>query len=336
MRINYLICCTLISLTLVTKESTSASRTDFIRSLSRAYDHWHTRPHKRTLHHVGQRLALGDLTHVACIANCREVHWVAIVIDFKTQSIWHGDSLGWKLEADLRNMLEWWLSGYSSSTFAHRSLPITHHTDTHSCGLLAWNNLTHFFLPEMHPLMDPASVTTEWLHVLLCICQHQCTAGLKASNTHLQYSFPPLLSTGPTPDSDSDVEICSPEGASSCDESSLSGYSRASTNSDSDSNSNNNDPAIPEDIPMAPIREGKPKTQIQSSLRLALQSNKKSGFLAYFKPRTQEEYKNNLAWDKAKWEDENSTRAWEIKELAAKEARLAEKRELARQCQKCW
>jgi hypothetical protein len=306
--------------------------THFTRSLSRAFSRRQARPRKGYLHRTGQLLASGVMTHVACIANYKDVHWVALVIDFMTKSIWYGDSLGWKLEADLGEVLEWWISGYSEVTFTYRTLPITHQSDTHSCGLLAWNSLAHFLLPERHPLMDPASIQTERLHMLLRICEHQRKTGLVASSTHMEYSFPPLL-PDTTPDSDSDIEMHLPsKGSSTCNESSSS--SEASTNLDESDDENptsdDDNPTKPQITPRPAIDHGKPKIQIQSSLRSALQTSTKKGLLAFFKPCTREEYNLNLAREKEKWEEENHMNAWEVKEQSAKEARLAEKRELAR------
>jgi hypothetical protein len=161
--------------------------THFIWSLSRAFSRRQDRPRKGYLHRISQLLGSGVMTHVACITNCKGVHWVTLVIDFMTQSIWHGDSLGWELETDVMKALEWWISGYSSVSFAHRTLPITHQSDTQSCGLLAWNGLAHFLLPEQHPLMDPSSIQTKRLHVLLRICDCQRETGLAVSDMHLQY-----------------------------------------------------------------------------------------------------------------------------------------------------
>jgi hypothetical protein len=99
--------------------------------------------------------------YLGAIVNSHESHWVAIILDFHTHTIWHGDSLGWKMESKLKDTLEWWTFMYTSVHFTHNHLPITRQLDTFSCRLLAWNALCHFFFPELYPLIKSANVALE-------------------------------------------------------------------------------------------------------------------------------------------------------------------------------
>jgi hypothetical protein len=139
---------------------TEIMSTYFIPSLEQAFLNWKSR-HKGSLHQLGKSLAKGNQRYIGTIVNSYKTHWVAIILDFGTQTIWHGDSLGWKMEPHTKTVLEWWTFTYTNIRFSHRQMPITHQEDTISCGLLAWNTLAHFFLPACHPLMDTADVATE-------------------------------------------------------------------------------------------------------------------------------------------------------------------------------
>jgi len=55
---------------------------------------------KKYLDLWGQSLASGVATHLGTIVNYQGTHWVAIVLDFSTHTIWHGDSLGWDMDPE--------------------------------------------------------------------------------------------------------------------------------------------------------------------------------------------------------------------------------------------
>jgi Ulp1 protease family, C-terminal catalytic domain len=157
------------SATEITIESTY-----FAHSLFKAFDYHHKQSYKRPLHALGQSLASGARKIMGTVVNTMDTHWLAIVLDFSTRTIWHGDSLQWVMEPKLKAALKWWTSEYTSAQFKYKPLPITYQKDSFSCGLLTWNAISHFFLPKLHPLIDPTDVATERLRVLLCVCkQHQ-------------------------------------------------------------------------------------------------------------------------------------------------------------------
>jgi hypothetical protein len=292
--------------------------------------------------------------YLGTIANCWENHWVAVVVDFHTQTIWHGDSLGWEIEPQLKGALEWWTSQQTSKAFMHRTLPITRQIDGFSCGLLAWNALAHFFLPEEFPLMDAAEVTSERLQVLLKICSRPRDP---ASETDFDYVRPPV-----TYADDSDFEMdtpqlnqCGPFSASEGDSPySTDNYdtdehdtdhdncntnnrnnSRHNTSTDNqitdadtetgtDTDTDDNDTKTDNNRLARPVGS---KIKVESSLHLALKS-KKAPLLAFFKQCTHEEYEMNLARERER--QENSSRGQEEMEKTLAKTKLDRKRELTR------
>jgi hypothetical protein len=147
--------------------------TYFIPALLQAY-HRKTNHRNGALYRQGQSLALGTQTCLATIMNYKGTHWVALVLDFCTHTIWHGDSLGWTMDIKLKTVLEWWTREHTSVPFMYKSLPIMHQDDAFSCGLLAWNALSHFFLPAIYPLINAMDTAAERLRVLLRVCErHQ-------------------------------------------------------------------------------------------------------------------------------------------------------------------
>jgi hypothetical protein len=143
---------------------------DFLHGLKRAFSRRKQTP-KGSFYKNGSALASGISNCLATIANHEGNHWTAVVVDFPSHIIWHGDSLAWDMEPELKSALEWWISEHTSIVFTHANLPITHQEDFFSCGLLPWNALSHHFLPEQHPLIDPADVAAERLKVFLCVCK---------------------------------------------------------------------------------------------------------------------------------------------------------------------
>jgi hypothetical protein len=123
---------------------------------------------------LGELLVSGIYQQLGTIVNYQDTHWVAIVLDFPNKTIWQGDSLDWEMEAKLREPLEWWIHDHTSTTFAYKKMQVTHQKDTFSCGLLAWNALSHYFLPDYCPLIDQRDVAHARLKVLLQVCDQHC------------------------------------------------------------------------------------------------------------------------------------------------------------------
>jgi len=108
--------------------------------------------------------------------------------------------------------------------------------DNFSCGLFAWNALSHFLLPDQHPLIPSKGAAEGRLNVLLPETQHQEPHIL---GNVFRYSIPPLL--GPDELSeDSDLEIQSTYINTDVDETSEDPYSTDDESSSSSHSSNGN------------------------------------------------------------------------------------------------
>lgn len=145
--------------------------TEFVPSLITAFDRRYTFQ-RGPLHNLAQSLVSGVLKCVGTILNSQDTHWAALVLDFSSHIIWYGDSLGWQMEARTKDAISWWIQAHTLVPFIYKMLPITYQEDTFSCGLLAWNSLTHYFLPAQNPLVDPSLVAIARLKVLLRISTH--------------------------------------------------------------------------------------------------------------------------------------------------------------------
>lgn len=131
------------------------------------------------LHATGEMLAGGTRDEIGMIANINRNHWVAVCLDFKNHQILYGDSLRDTPNQELVHALKWWTHLHTGHIFMIEDLPISRQTDGYSCGLLAWNALTVYFLRNKNlPLMDPKNVDDERLKVLLRIIErHQDQVG---------------------------------------------------------------------------------------------------------------------------------------------------------------
>ncbi|TFK81825.1 hypothetical protein K466DRAFT_437998, partial [Polyporus arcularius HHB13444] len=102
---------------------------------------------------VGTALQQGERREVGFLINVSSNHWVAMVVDFERQKVLYGDSLGSAAPvAEIVDVLTWWIAQHSSVPFTWCELPITHQTDGFSCGILSWNALAHYFLPDLYKL----------------------------------------------------------------------------------------------------------------------------------------------------------------------------------------
>ncbi|KAF8956851.1 hypothetical protein BDZ97DRAFT_1670915 [Flammula alnicola] len=120
------------------------------------------------LRDLGQTYSSSRST-VLMISNLNSNHWVAIVLDFSSHVIRYGDSFNHSPSLDTLSALKWWTHFHTGKHFAVVLLPITQQTDGHSCGLLAWNALAHFVLPEKFPLFNASKMCDERLQMFLRI-----------------------------------------------------------------------------------------------------------------------------------------------------------------------
>ena len=152
--------------------------TQFIPSILAAFNRQdRAHPNGKSSHPqraAGESLATGIQGQLGTIVNTKQTHWFALVLDFSCGVIWYGDSLHWSTDAKIRSAIEWWIQEYTSAPFTHKTMPVTYQRDSVSCGLLAWNSLSHHFLPAIHPLINPLDVAEARLRVLLSVCKrHQ-------------------------------------------------------------------------------------------------------------------------------------------------------------------
>jgi hypothetical protein len=313
-------------------EGVEIKSTYFIAGILRAFQRRETTVRKGALHRLGHSLASGTISNLVTIAHCQDVHWVPIVIDFQACLVWHGDSLGWPMEKSHKTALEWWLAEYSTRKFTYRSLPITQQSDSHSCGLLAWNALAHFFLPSLYPLIDHSDVASARLQVFLRICTHQQSNGMTVSDTHYTYVCQPSTLSSPEDPDDSDMLVAT----SSSDEEGTAEQRSSSASQSSASSPDNSDTSGSDAEEMSvsvPRAEKVNKIRVESSLRLAIQG-KKAPLLSFFKPCTRTEYEEDLAREREKEDLEGERERLALMNKSAAEAKIVRRRELERKRQR--
>ncbi|KAH7908916.1 hypothetical protein BJ138DRAFT_990150, partial [Hygrophoropsis aurantiaca] len=116
---------------------------------------------------LGQALASQTRDILGYLMNLNDNHWVVVVLNFRDSTILYGDSLGDPIPANLASILDWWTNTHTGLTFVHKTLPITHQQDSFSCGLLSFNALAHYILPDQYPLINPVEVDNERLKIML-------------------------------------------------------------------------------------------------------------------------------------------------------------------------
>lgn len=121
------------------------------------------------LRDLGTDLGSHHRSELVTIFNVNESHWGAIIADFNQKLIRYGDSMEGLLKAEVKAALNWWLYFHMGQTFTYTKLPTTCQRDPHSCGILAWNALAHYFFPKRYPLLDASHMQDAWLHMLLKI-----------------------------------------------------------------------------------------------------------------------------------------------------------------------
>ena len=120
----------------------------------------------------GEELASGTKRYLATIVNKDNVHWTAIILDFKEQTILHGDSFGHSIATHLHEVFSWWIGHHTGKQFTYRTLPIATQHDSFSCGMMAWDALRHHLLPQHHSLMDPQQAMVDRARMFLRLTKH--------------------------------------------------------------------------------------------------------------------------------------------------------------------
>ena len=129
----------------------------FIPLLCTAYDNcsnYGTDSSYKWLRDLGTDLGSHYHSHLVTISNINQNHWGAIIVDFDQKLVRYGDSMDRLVKAGVKSVLNWWLYIHTGQGFAYTKLPMTCQEDSHSCGILAWNAIAHYFFPKRHPLMD--------------------------------------------------------------------------------------------------------------------------------------------------------------------------------------
>lgn len=144
----------------------------FIPLLCAAYDNrsnYGTDSSYQWLRDLGTDLGSHYHSHLVTISNINQNHWGAIIVDFDQKLVQYGDSMDRLVKAGVKSALNWWLYIHTGQGFAYTKLPTTRQEDSHSCGILAWNAIAHYFFPKRHPLMDASRMRDERLQILLKI-----------------------------------------------------------------------------------------------------------------------------------------------------------------------
>ena len=75
--------------------------------------------------------------------------------------------MGETIDEDVETALTWWIQQHTGRQFTKSYFPITRQRDGYSCGILAWNALAVFLLPETYSLVDTGKVGDERLRMFL-------------------------------------------------------------------------------------------------------------------------------------------------------------------------
>ena len=100
---------------------------------------------------------------------CPGNHWVAVILDRMSWSIWLGDSLGCRPDATLIEMLHWWLRPAFEESFKVRSLRSNKQMGSWSCGDRAVNMMANHFLPDEFPLIGGTDEEALWTRIELLV-----------------------------------------------------------------------------------------------------------------------------------------------------------------------
>jgi hypothetical protein len=123
--------------------------------------------HKRQqLLDIENKIISGDIDSVAGVLHLTN-HWTSLVISFKPPKILYGDSLGHPMPVKKATSFKRWVC-HMLERSTHRMpesdisvypLSITGQRDSNSCGLLALNAISHHYLPQKSPLLQPGTLS---------------------------------------------------------------------------------------------------------------------------------------------------------------------------------
>ncbi|THU86592.1 cysteine proteinase, partial [Dendrothele bispora CBS 962.96] len=136
-----------------------------------ALDTYTNANHYRWIRDSCQALQTGQYEQLAFLVNLNDNHWVSVVINGHTDTIFYGDSLGSDVDPTLRDALRWWTHLHTGRDFVFEELPITRQTDGHSCGLMACNAIEAWVLHKPAIYIDPDCALEERLRMFVRIVQ---------------------------------------------------------------------------------------------------------------------------------------------------------------------
>ncbi|KAJ7083057.1 hypothetical protein B0H15DRAFT_785202 [Mycena belliarum] len=151
--------------------------TFFVCKLAKAYsnpERYRTDQDFKWLRRLGTSFATKGCTRFGSIANENEDHWTALAIDADKCTVGYGNGFHTDVPDDLREHLDWWLFEHLGVEFKWVDIPVVRQLDPHSCGILAYFALAHWFDPKRFPLPDgtAASMADERIKMFLRIVQH--------------------------------------------------------------------------------------------------------------------------------------------------------------------
>ncbi|KAF9038036.1 hypothetical protein BJ165DRAFT_1352847 [Panaeolus papilionaceus] len=155
------------------RDDVAIEDTSFLVLLTVAYknqDSYALESGYRWIRERGEALTNGRKSMMATIVNQDNIHWVALVISFVDHQVQYGDSQGNPITPELKCVINWWVSYHTQGNqFSYNFLPIATQTDSHSCGILAWDALRHALLPSKPDLIQQCDVEAEQLRLYLRI-----------------------------------------------------------------------------------------------------------------------------------------------------------------------
>ncbi|KAF8193569.1 hypothetical protein K438DRAFT_1536317, partial [Mycena galopus ATCC 62051] len=141
---------------------------DCPRNITRAYKDgdYDRAPRYRQLRMLGETFANGHAKEMATIANVDGDHWVAVIVDFASRTIYYFDSAKRPINVDLRAAYDWWIDQHHHTEFDWIPLPCLQQRDGYNCGLFAANRVAYYINPKKYPLLDPQACENERLYML--------------------------------------------------------------------------------------------------------------------------------------------------------------------------
>jgi hypothetical protein len=137
--------------------------TYFFKTLKLAYESRNTGEYEMSKYFartckIGMALASGMRKSLGFLLHVNNNHWIAIVLDFTHCDTVKFSSATHNPDPALLDILSWRTHHHTSCTFTTALLPTTVQHDTFSCGVLAFNALAHYVLPEKYNLIDSDAV----------------------------------------------------------------------------------------------------------------------------------------------------------------------------------